>query len=75
MDETFVSWSRRSAITRSSRAPGRMPVAMSMSAAGPVASPGPSTPTSAEKKQRPHKGQGGWTGVGQAAGPGIGYLG
>jgi hypothetical protein len=63
---TFASWSRISVITRSSRAPGRTPVAMSMSAAGPVASPGPSTPTSAERNRLPHKGQGGWTQVGQA---------
>jgi hypothetical protein len=56
---TFVSWSRISAITRSSRAPGQTPVAMSMSAAGPVATPGRSTPTSAERNQRPHKGSGG----------------
>jgi hypothetical protein len=55
-------------------APGQTPVAMSMSAAGPVATPGPSTPTSAERNQRPHKGSGRLTRVGQAAGPGIGWL-
>jgi hypothetical protein len=60
---TSVSWSRISAITPSSRAAGRTPVAMSMSTAGPAATPEPSTPTSAERKRRPHNGQVGWTTV------------
>jgi hypothetical protein len=64
---TSASWSRISAITHSSRAAGRTPVAMSMRAAGPVATPGRSTPTSAERNRHPHEGQGGWTRVGRAA--------